>query len=166
MCSDGPCVAYSWLSSSSSWRRKCLQAVPHINSLCWLYFFLSFFFFPLKFFAKWVCSLRRWNLCAAEGLWLQHYRRPKLKSEPKSSVTEEGNPKPNPWLLAAATHISSGSNDSWYLKKREKKEKFFSFSRVIIDDKGALAIRRRSLLNAIMASSMAVWCHAVRPFLL
>lgn len=46
---------------------------------------------------------------------------PKLKSEPKSSVTEEGNPKPNPWLPAAATHISSGSNDSWYLKKKYKK---------------------------------------------
>lgn len=36
----------------------------------------------------------------------------KLKSEPKSSMTEEGNLKPNPWLPAATTHISSGSNDS------------------------------------------------------
>lgn len=50
---------------------------------------------------------------------------PKLKSEPKSSMTEEGNPKLNPWLPAAATHVSSGSNDSCYLLKKKKKLPFF-----------------------------------------
>lgn len=32
-------------------------------------------------------------------------------------MTGEGNLKPNPWFLAATIHISSGSNDSWYLLK-------------------------------------------------
>lgn len=56
-------------------------------------------------------------LCSAQGLCLQHSSSQTVKNEPKSSMTGEGNLKPNPWLPAATIHISSGSNDSWYLLK-------------------------------------------------
>lgn len=72
-------------------------------------------------------------------------------------MTEEGNPKLNPWLPAAATHVSSGSNDSCYLLK---KKKYLAFFHVIIDDEGALLICRHPLSNAITASSIAESCHA------
>lgn len=81
-----------------------------------------------------------------------------MKNEPKSSLTGEGNPKPNPWLPAATTHVSCGSNDSWYLLKCLR-------LRVSLLTAKTCSWSTVDPLKCDKASSMQKWCHAELLFI-